>query len=82
MDRILHRRISYLEQSLPGALTAVRFITIARRQACRYRGTFESSVAKLVTDLTDDELNSLTAQFETLVFGSDRGHRDAFFPIA
>jgi hypothetical protein len=72
MLRDVRRRISSLEESIPVLLTAERFLARAHRQA-RVGGSVESAVATLAHDLSDGELDSLTAEFEQLAFGAHNG---------
>jgi hypothetical protein len=76
MLRDVRRRISNLEESIAVPITADRFLASAHGQA-RGGGSVTSAIATLAHDLSDGELNSLTAEFEQLAFGADTVARDA-----
>ena len=77
MTRSVKRRLSHLEDSLPIPVTPERFVARAHRLAKRTRTKVESAMAAIAQDLSDSELDSLTAEFERIVFGSDTAARDA-----
>jgi hypothetical protein len=76
MLRDVRRRISNLEESIPVRITAEGFLARAHRQATGDESV-TSAIASLAHDLSDGELNSLTAEFEQLAFGADFAARDA-----
>jgi len=77
MLRTVRRRVSRIEESIPGPTTAERFITRAHRLAKRTGGNFQSAISTLARDLSDVELDSVTGEFERIAFGSDTAARDA-----
>src|ERR1700689_3361918 len=77
MLRSFGRRLSRLEESIPLPLTAERFLARAYQQARRAGSSYDSAVQVLARDLSDDELGSVTAEFEHMLYGSDTAARDA-----
>jgi hypothetical protein len=77
MLRGVRRRISHLEESIPLAITAERFLARAHGYARRAGGSVESAIATIAQELSDSELHSLTDEFEQIAFGSDIAARDA-----
>jgi hypothetical protein len=77
MLRSVRRRLDQLEESLPIPVTAERFVTRAYRLARRSRVSTSSVTDTLVKGLGDNELDSLGAELEQIVFGSDTAARDA-----
>lgn len=75
--RCLRRRLARVEESIPLPLTAERFIERAQRHARRCRGTLESSLDVIARELTDAELESVLAECEEILYGSDLAARDA-----
>jgi hypothetical protein len=76
MQRHLARTIESLEQSiLP--LTASVFLDRVRKHARRSGQRFDSAMESLVSRVSDDELEHLTTEFETMAFGDDTVARDA-----
>ena len=76
MQRHLARRIESLEQSiLP--LTASVFLERVRMHARRSGKSFGAAMDSLVSKVSDDELERLTAEIEWLAFGDDIAARDA-----
>ena len=76
MQRHLARRIESLEQSiLP--LTASVFLERVRKHARRSGKSFDAAMDSLVSKVSDDELERLTAAVEWLAFGDDIAARDA-----
>jgi len=67
----IRRRLSRVEESLPLPVTAERFYARAQRLARRTGGRVWDAIATLAKDLSDGELDSITAEFERLAFGSD-----------
>jgi hypothetical protein len=75
MQRHFARRIESLEQTiLP--LTASVFLDRVRKQARRSGRSFDSAMESLVSRVSDDELEHLTTEFETMAFGNDTVARD------
>jgi hypothetical protein len=70
------RRLSRIEESLPHFVTAERFVGRAHRLGRHTGENLGSAMAAVARDLTDGELDSLTAEFERIVFGSDTAARD------
>jgi hypothetical protein len=68
----IRRRLTRVEVSLPVPMTAERFYARAQRHANRTGGSLGDAIATLVKDLSDNELDSISAEFERLAFGSDR----------
>jgi hypothetical protein len=76
MQRRLARRIESLEQSiLP--LTASVFLGRVKKHAQRRGISFDSAMQSLISKASDDELESLEAEFERIAFGDDTVARDA-----
>jgi hypothetical protein len=76
MQRHFARRIESLEQSiLP--LTASVFLDRARKHDRRSGQSLGSAMQSLVSRVSDDELEHLTTEFETMAFGDDTAARDA-----
>lgn len=73
----IRRRLTRVEESLPLPMTADRFYARAQRHAKRTRRSVEDAISILAKDLSDDELDSVTAEFELMAFGSDTAARDA-----
>ena len=76
MLRGVRRRLAHLEESIPIPLTAERFLIRANIRATRTGGGLGSAITTLLGDLSDNELDSLQAEFEQAVFGSDTEARD------
>ena len=62
---------------MPFPVTPERFVMRAQKHARRTRVTIGSAMEAVAQELSDDELHSLTAEFEQIVFGSDTAARDA-----
>ena len=77
MLRSINRRLSRVEESLPVPMTAERFYARAQQRARRTGGSVGDSIATLAKDLSDNELDSIAAEFEQIAFGSDTAARDA-----
>jgi len=77
MLRSIRRRLARVEEFLPLPMTAERFYARAQRHAKRTRRSVEDAISILAKDLSDDELDSVTAEFELMAFGSDTAARDA-----
>jgi len=77
MQRGIARRIENLEASLPIPLTAERFLSRADEHARRAGISVQAAAGILARDLTDGEVDSLTAELEQFVFGADFAARDA-----
>ncbi len=77
MLRGIEKRLSHLEASIPLPINAERFIARARRRARRTGKNVEASMAAVAQELSDAELESVAAEFEHIVFGSDTAARDA-----
>jgi hypothetical protein len=75
--RGLEKRLARLEESVPLPLTAERFVACASQHARRSGVSTSSAMDTLVKGLSDSELDSLAAEFEQIVFGSDTAARDA-----
>lgn len=73
----IRRRLSRVEESLPLPITADRFQARVHRLAKCNSGNFDSARADLLKNLSDGELDSLTAELEQIAFGSDTAARDA-----
>ena len=77
MMRVIRRRLTHLEESLPIPITPERFLARAHRHAGRAGGSLDSAIATIAQELSDSELHSLTAEFEQIAFGSNIAARDA-----
>jgi hypothetical protein len=77
MLRGLEHRLARIEASIPVPVTAAHFLARARQHARRTGVDVESAIATLAKDLSDAELDSITAEFEQVAFGSDTAARDA-----
>jgi len=73
----VRRRISNLEESIPIPISAERFLSRAHEHARRAGVSVQAAIGTLGHDLSDSELDSLTAEFEQLAFGADTVARDA-----
>jgi len=73
--RSLKRRLAQIEELMPLPINAERFITRAHRLARRTGKNIQSAVAAVVQELSDAELESLTAEIEQTLFGSDTAAR-------
>jgi len=62
---------------MPVPLNAERFLARASQLARRSGVSTSSAMDKLFKDLSDSELDSLGAELERIVFGSDTAARDA-----
>jgi hypothetical protein len=58
-------------------MTAERFFARAQLHAKRTGGSVGDAIGTLAKDLSDSELESITAEVERLAFGSDTAARDA-----
>ena len=62
---------------MPLPLTAERFMVRVNQRARRSGVSASSAMDTLLKDVSDDELASLEAEFEQMVYGSDTAARDA-----
>ena len=77
MLRAINRRIARVEQIMPIPVSRERFLARVRKEMERTGERVESSIATLLRDLSDSELDSLRAEVEQVMFGSDIAARDA-----
>ncbi len=77
MLRSVKLRLSRIEEAIPIPITAELFVRRARRVAARAGASIDSAMASVAQDLSDGELDSLTAEFEQIAFGSDIAAHDA-----
>jgi hypothetical protein len=77
MWRTINRRLDHIELTIPLPVTRERFIARVRQHIPRTGASLEAELATLVRDLSDNELDSLGAEVEQVLFGSDVAARDA-----
>ncbi len=77
MTRGVKRRLAQIEELMPLPINAERFVARARRRARRTGKNVEASMAAVAQELSDAELESVAAELEKIVFGSDTAARDA-----
>ena len=77
MLRSIRRRLSRVEEFLPIPITAERFYARAQQHARRTGGSVGSAIETLAKNLSDSDLDSISAEFEQIAFGSDTTARDA-----
>jgi hypothetical protein len=75
MHRGISRRIENLEGFLR-PLSASVFVGRAKIHARRTGTSFESAFESLLSKVSDEELNSLTTEFEQIAFGGNTAARD------
>jgi hypothetical protein len=71
MRRNINRRLDRIELAIPIPITAQRFIARVRQRIQRTGEGLEAALATLVRDLRGDELASLGAEIDQVVFGSN-----------
>jgi len=77
MLRNVTRRLDRIELAIPLPITRERFIARVHQQIQRTGAGLEAAIATLLRDLSDSQLDSLRAEFELIMFGSDVAARDA-----
>jgi hypothetical protein len=73
----IRRRLSRVEEFLPIPMTAERFYARAQQHARPTGGSVGDAMGTLAKDLSDNELDSIAAEFEQIAFGSNTAARDA-----
>jgi cytochrome c553 len=73
----IRRRLGRVEEVLPVPMTAERFYARAQQHARKAGGSIGDAMGTLAKDLSDNELDSIAAEFEQLAFGSNAAARDA-----
>jgi hypothetical protein len=76
MQRGIERRIGNLEEFLL-PLSAEVFCARVRTHARRTKTSFGSAFESLISKVSDDELETLEAEFERIAFADDTTARDA-----
>jgi hypothetical protein len=76
MQRGIARRIGSLEEFLL-PLSAEVFCARVRTHARRTKTSFGSAFESLISTVSDDELETLEAEFGRMAFGDDTAARDA-----
>ena len=74
----INRRIARIEQTIPIPMTRDRLVALVHRDMKRTGEGLESVIGTLIKDLGDRELDSLRAECEQAMFGSDVAARDAW----
>jgi hypothetical protein len=77
MLRNFSRRLDRIELAIPLPITRERFVARVRQHIQRTGAGLEAAIATLLRDLSDSELDSLRAEVEQVMFGSDVAARDA-----
>jgi hypothetical protein len=77
MTRNISRRLDRIELAIPLPITRDRFVALVHRDMKRTGESLESVIGALIKDLGDQELDSLRAECEYAMFGSDVAARDA-----
>jgi hypothetical protein len=78
MLRTIYRRIARVEQTIPIPMTRDRFVALVHRDMKRTGENLEPVIAALIKDFGDQELDSLRAECEHVMFGSNVAARDAW----
>ena len=78
MLRTVYQRIARVEQTIPIPMTRDRLVALVHRNMERTGESVESVIGALIKDLGDRELDSLRAECEQAMFGSDVAARDAW----
>ena len=78
MLRTINRRIARVEQTIPIPMTRDRLVALVHRDMKRTGESVESVIGVLIRDLGDRELDSLRAECELAMFGSDTAARDTW----
>lgn len=78
MLRVIQRRIARVEQAIPIPMTYDRFVALVHRDMKRTGESLEYVIDALIKDFSNGELDSLRAECEYAMFGSDVAARDAW----
>jgi hypothetical protein len=76
--REISRRITRVEQTIPIPMTRDRLVALVHQAMMRTGESVDSVIGALIKDLGDRELDSLRAECEHAMFGSDVAARDAW----
>jgi hypothetical protein len=78
MMRSIGRRLNRVEQAVPIPMTRDRLVALVHRDLKRTGESVDSVIGALIKDLGDRELDSLHAECEHAMFGSNVAARDAW----